>query len=99
MFQEETTPFPVLKMTGEDILHPEKVDIVADGCSLLRDDGSCDCTFGVLLIMAVYWIYGYPIALRKTFSFLEHLIFNLKSTKTISVPAFRLHTDLTHTTC
>ena len=85
-------------MGGEDILHPDKVTVVADGYSLIRDDGSCDCTLGVSLLMAVYWVYGfqYPKSLKLTFSFLERYIFNLKSTKTTPTAVVRLHTDLAH---
>ena len=98
ILQEEKSPFPSLKLSGgEDILHPDNLMIVADGCNIIKDDGSCDIILGVSLLMAAYWIYGfeYPNVLKKTFSFLEQYVYNLKSTKTISISVVRLHTDLT----
>ena len=43
---------------------------------------------GVAVLMATYWVYGfqYPKYLKKTFCFLEHYVFNLKTTKSAPVP-------------
>ena len=89
----------MLKMTGgADILHCEDILVVADGCCVVTDDGSCDFTLGLSLVMAVYWLYGfeYPKELRKTFSFLEKCVFNLKSTRSTMASVARLHSDPMH---
>ena len=80
------------------MLHGESIVAAADGCTLTQDDGSVDCTLGIALLMAIYWVYGfqYPKGLKKTFAFFEHYIFELKSKKTVPVPVVRLHTELVH---
>lgn len=98
-FQEETVAYPVLKISGgTDMLHADDITIAADGCSIIIDDGSMDCTMGVAVLMSVYWLFGfqYPKCLKKTFSFFEEYIFQLKSSKSVPLPVLRLHTDLTH---
>ena len=82
---------------GADILHAEDISVVADGCSVVTDDGSCDCTLGVALLMAVYWLHGfeYPKELRKTFAFLEKYVFQL-STRSAMASVVRLYSDLMH---
>lgn len=54
------------KISGEDILHPDNLVIVADGCNI---GWSYDPVLGVSLLMAVYWMYGfeYPNVLKKIF--------------------------------
>ena len=79
------------------MLHPEDAIIIADGQNITSDDGSVDCTMGVAMLMATYWVFGfqYPRELKKTYSFLEHFVFEMRSTKSVANPVMRLHTDLT----
>ena len=54
------------------------------GCTV-TDDGSCDCTLGTAVVMAVYWLYGfeYPKEQRKTFTFIFEK--NLKNARSVDV--------------
>ena len=85
---KNTTPFSEFITEFSHVLdraatRPTDISVVADGCCVVTDDGSCDCTLGMALVMDVYWLYGfeYPKELRKTFSFLEKYVFTLKSAR------------------
>ena len=89
IFQEEKSPYPILKLTGgEDILHAEEVQIVADGFNLITDDGSCDCTLGIAVLMATYWVYGfeYPKSLKKNICFFGTLCFQFDKHQNSTCP-------------
>nr|XP_054588539.1 sterile alpha motif domain-containing protein 3-like [Nothobranchius furzeri] len=86
-------PTPTVVLTGcrdENPLQSEAITVKMDNEEILLDDGSVDISLALAVTFCLYHIFQvqYPKNLRKTVSFLETFVFEMKGSVPIAVQRF-----------